>query len=519
MGFESLAVGSPMPSTGAHIHRPICPDGREARGPECKTPCPKQSRSFVLAATILTSAMAFIDGSIVMIALPALQNDLAAGFAALQWVTNAYALLLGGLILIGGAAGDRFGRRRVLLVGLAVFAASSLVCALAPMLGVLIVGRAFQGAGAALLVPQSLAIISASFPKAIRGRAIGIWAGASAITTAMGPPLGGILIDAWGWRSVFWINLPLCVVAVWLTSTHVPESRDETVHGPLDWQGALLAIAAFGALTVGLAQLADTSELTSSTVLLALGTTMFLLFVVLERHAVNPLMPLSLFGNRVFSSVNAMTFFLYGALSAVFFLLPFDLIERRGLTATQVGLTLAPFGVIIGALSSLAGDWSDRHGPRAPLMLGSLLLAAAISALAMNIESFWLGVIAPILLMSFAMAIVVSPLTTTVMNAASDTQAGAASGISNATSRLAGLFAVAVAGALASILFHRGLDAATLQAAIPPFGVLPDPGDPARAALERSFSHAYSAALWMMAAWSVAAAMLVWIFVPSRRAE
>ncbi len=335
----------------------------------------------------------------------------------------------------------------------------------------------------------------------------------------MGPPLGGILIDAWGWRSVFWINLPLCVVALWLTLTHVPESRNETVRGLLDWPGALLAIAAFGALTGGLTQLADASGMAQPAALLALGTAGLVLFVGIEARATNPLMPLSLFGNRVFAGVNAMTFLLYGALSAVLFLLPFELIERRGLTATQVGLTLAPFGVIIGALSSVAGDWSDRHGPRAPLVLGSFLLAVASSVLALNIESFWLGVVPPILLMSFAMGIVVSPLTTTVMNAAADAQAGAASGINNATSRLAGLFAVAVAGALASILYHRGLDAAVLQTAIPPFGILPVPEHPARAVMERAFSHAYSAALWMVAAWSLAAVMLAWLFVPRLPAE
>ena len=488
-----------------------------ALAPDCAAPCPERARSFVLAATILVSAMAFIDGSIVTIALPALQADLGPGFAWLQWVTNAYTLFLGGLILIGGATGDRFGRRRVLLIGLTIFAVSSLACALAPTVGVLIGARSFQGAGAALLVPQSLAIISASFPREVRGRAIGIWAGASAITTAMGPPLGGILIDAWGWRSVFWINLPLCVTALWLTLTHLPESRDETMRGPLDWQGALLAIAAFGALMAGLANLTDASEPTPSVVLLVLGTAGLMLFVRFEARAANPLMPLSLFGNRVFSSVNAMTFFLYGSLSAVFFLLPFDLIERRGLTATQVGLTLAPFGIVIGALSSVAGDWSDRHGPRAPLVLGSLLLAVGISALAMNVASFWFGVVAPILLMSFAMAIVVSPLTTTVMNAAPDAQAGAASGINNTTSRLAGLFSVAGAGALANILYQRALDAVATQTGVPPFGILPDPEDPARVVMERAFSHAYSSALWMMAAWSLVAAILASLFVAGQR--
>jgi MFS family permease len=334
----------------------------------------------------------------------------------------------------------------------------------------------------------------------------------------MGPPLGGILIDAWGWRSVFWINLPLCIAAWWLTSKHVPESRDETEHGPLDWRGALLAVAAFGALTVGLVQLADASRAISAASLLGVGTVGLVLLVRYEARTANPLLQLSLFRNRVFSGVNAMTMFLYGALSAVLFLLPFDLIARRDLSATQVGLTLAPFGVIVGALSSVAGKWSDRHGPRAPLISGSLLLAVATSALAMNIEPFWSGVVGPIVLMSLAMGMVVSPLTTAVMNAAPDAHAGAASGINNATSRLAGLFAVAIAGSLANMLFHRALDGVAMQAGTRAFGDLPALEDHARAVTEAAFGHAYSTAMWMLAAWNIAAALLACRFVPAQAA-
>jgi len=506
--------------SGIGFHRPLCPDGREARAAECREPCPERSRPFVLAVTIVASGMAFIDGTIVTIALPALQTDLAAGFASLQWVVNAYALLLGGLILIGGGAGDRFGRRRILLMGVAIFAAASLACALAPSIGVLIGARAVKGIGAALLVPQSLAIIAAAYPKETRGRAIGIWAGASAITIAMGPPLGGILIDTLGWRSVFWINLPLSACVIWLALAHVPESRDEGARGPLDWPGGLMSVAAFGFLAVGLTLFAESSgAIAIPAALLALGAVGLVLFVSTEARAATPLMPPSLFSNRVFSGANILTLFLYGALSAVLFMLPFDLIERRGLSATQVGLTLLPFGAIVGTLSRTAGDWADRRGPRQPLVVGSVLLAAAAAGMALGIESYWLGVLVPVLLMSFAMAMVAAPLTTAVMNAAPDAQSGAASGINNAVSRLAGLFAVAIVGAMASMVFFGAVDGAGSMTAGSRFGALPAPDDPARAVLEHAFRHAYAFAQGTAALWSLLAAWVAWLCIPTRRSD
>jgi EmrB/QacA subfamily drug resistance transporter len=518
---ESAALDrSPAPYGGIGFHGPLCPDGRAARAAECRDPCPERSRPFVLAVTIIASGMAFIDGTIVTIALPALQADFAAGFGSLQWVVNAYALLLGGLILIGGGAGDRFGRRRILLMGIAIFAAASLVCALAPTIGVLIGARAVKGIGAALLVPQSLAIIAAAFPKETRGRAIGIWAGASAITLAMGPPLGGILIDTLGWRSVFWINLPLSAFAIGLALAHVPESRDETARGPLDWLGGSVSIVAFGLLAVGLTRFAEASEaIAIPAVLLILGVTGLVFFLVIESRAASPLMPLSLFSSRVFSGANLLTLFLYGALSAVLFLLPFDLIERRGLSATQVGLTLLPFGAIVGTLSRAAGDWADRKGPRQPLVLGSMLLAGAAASMALGIESYWLGVLAPVLLMSVAMAMVAAPLTTAVMNAAPDTQSGAASGINNAVSRLAGLFAVAIVATIASVVFAGAIEAAGSLTAASRFGVLPAMEDPARTLFESAFGRAYAFAQGMAAVWSLLAALVAWLSIPPRQSD
>ena len=474
----------------------------------------------MLVATIIASAMAFIDATIVTIALPSLQADLNTSFQALQWVVNAYALLLGGLILVGGGAGDRFGHRRVFVIGVVNFALASLGCALAPTVEALIIARGIQGIGAALLVPQSLAIIAAAYPKNVRGRAIGIWAGASAITTTLGPPLGGFLIDTLDWRAAFWINLPLSAAAIWLALRYIPETRDETASGPLDWLGGILAILAFGCLTAGLTGLAETSSGMGTTLLLlgagAIGT---VLFVLCEARAANPLMPLSLFNDRVFTSANVMTLFLYGALTGVLFLLPFDLIERRGLSATQVGLTLLPIGIIIGTLSRIAGAWADRVGPRPPLSIGSILVAIGAAGLAFSVADFWLGVVAPIVIMSVGMALVVAPLTTAVMVAAPDTQSGAASGVNNAASRLAGLFAIAIIGAFASIIYFGEIAAVNIATTDLRFGRLPEVGHADRAVLEHAFIEAYGVAMSIAAVWGLLAALIALLFLRPAQPE
>jgi EmrB/QacA subfamily drug resistance transporter len=337
---------------GSAFHRPFCPDGRAALGLRFEAGCPEQNRPFLLVATIIASAMAFIDATVVTIALPPLQADLDATFQAVQWVVNAYALFLGGLILVGGGAGDRLGRRRTFVTGTVIFAVASLACALATSVEWLIVARSVQGIGAALLVPQSLAIIAAAYPRTVRGRAIGIWAGASAITTSLGPVLGGFLIDALHWRAIFLINLPLSAAVIILALRYVPESRNDMVSGPLDWLGGLLAVVAFGSLAAGLTLISETSGAYALGIpALCFGAIASVLFVLHEARAASPIMPLSMFGNRIFLNANIMTLFLYGALTGILFLLPFDLIERRGMSATQVGLTLLPIGIIIGTLS------------------------------------------------------------------------------------------------------------------------------------------------------------------------
>ncbi|MEM1046138.1 MAG: MFS transporter [Pseudomonadota bacterium] len=500
----------------AALHRPVFPEGRAARQRPSDAPCPERDRPYVLVATILASAMAFIDSTVVTIALPALQDDLSASFSALQWVVNAYALLLGGLILIGGGAGDRYGRKRIFLIGIVVFALSSLGCAIAPNVETLILARAGKGIGAALLVPQSLAIIAAAFPKDVRGRAIGIWAGASAITTAMGPPIGGFLIDVLDWRVVFWINLPLSAIAILVTLRHVPESRNRSVDGPLDWPGGVLAVLGFGALTLGLTLISEAQDmLLYAGAALVAGLAALIGFLAVESRTPNPLVPLALFRDRSFTSANFMTLFLYGALYGIMFLLPFDLIERRGFTATEVGLVSLPIGIIIGVFSKLAGGAADRNGPRPFLVAGSLLVAGSAVLLGANLDDFRFGVIAPVLMLAFGMAMVVAPLTTAVMNAAADDNAGAASGVNNAASRLAGLFAVAILGSVASIVFSGAIGDGPGTGGTR-FGVIPEDGNALRPAVETAFLSAYSAALWVAALWSGLAALIALLFLGPR---
>ena len=484
-------------------HRPLCPEGRAALGDGGENPCVESARPFVLAATILASAMAFIDSSVVTIALPAIQSDLSASFGQLQWVVNGYTLMLGALILVGGGLGDRIGRRRVFVIGLVVFALGSLGCAIAPTAETLIAARVLKGVGAALLVPQSLAIISASFPKSVRGQAIGTWAAASAITTALGPPLGGFLIDLLDWRAAFWLNLPLCAIAIWLALRYVPESADPDATGSLDWTGGILAILSFGLLTVGLTGLGNAASGVPVSVWLALlaGVVGLALFVMTERRAENPIMPPGLFRSRTFSGLNLMTLLLYGALGGILFLLPFDLIVRRGLSATAVGLTLLPLGLIIGLMSRRIGALADRIGPRPFLIGGALLVASATGKLALTFDNYWVGVVLPLMLLAVGMGAVVSPLTTAVMNSVPDSKSGAASGVNNAASRLAGLLSIAGLGAIAGLVF-AGLAPAETR-----FGVLPDPGDPLRTAAEAAFLSAYRTAMWVTAGIALLAAL------------
>ncbi len=474
-------------------------------------PCPAAARPFVLAATIGGSAMAFIDGSVVSIAVPAIQRDFGADLLALQWVVNVYLIILGALILVGGGLGDRIGRRRVFMAGVTVFSLSSLACAIAPDVITLIGARAVQGIGAALLVPQSLALIAANFPKDIRGQAIGTWAAASAVTTALGPPLGGFLIDLLSWRAAFWINLPLSLVTLWLAWRYVPESRDEGERGELDWQGAAFAVVGFGLLTYGLSALSDGGggPLIAGAAIL-LGAIGIAVFVAIEMRARNPIMPPVLFRSPVFSAANVITVLLYGSLSGTLFLVPFDLLARRGLTGAETGLALLPMGIIIGLFSRLTGSLADTYGPRPFLIAGSAVVGLGCLGFTATAGNIWLGAVVPMVLVASGMAIVVSPLTTAVMNASPEGRSGAASGVNNAASRLAGGLAIAIVGATAGLVFAMQ---APTQAR---FGTIPPVGAAARAAVESAFLAGYRAGMLADAVLAFLAALAALLLIPRK---
>jgi EmrB/QacA subfamily drug resistance transporter len=412
---------------------------------------PPRRKRLTLAATILGSSMAFIDGSVVNIALPAIQQALHADAASTQWIVNAYLLLLGALVLVGGSAADLYGRRRIFLVGIAVFTTASVGCGLSPNITVLIACRAVQGLGAALLTPASLAMLGATFDAHERSHAIGIWAGVGALTAAAGPVLGGWLVDQVSWRAIFLLNVPLAIAAVALAILFGCESRDPGAK-PLDWKGAVAVAIGLAAITWGLGAIPargfhDTAVLGA----LGLGIAFLVAFIAIEaRSREGAMMPLSLYRSRNFSGTNALTLLLYFALSGALYYLPFGLIRLGGYSATQAGAALLPFALIMGFGSSFAGAVSDRFGPRLSLTLGPLIAAGGLTLIAFAEfrQSYWAGVFPAIGVLAVGMTITVPPLTSTVMASVGDARAGIASGVNNAVARVAGLLAVAALGAV-----------------------------------------------------------------------
>jgi EmrB/QacA subfamily drug resistance transporter len=431
----------------------------------------KSARRYVLAATILGSSMVFIDGTVVNVALPALQSAFHATAIDVQWVIESYALFLAALLLVGGSLGDHFGRRRIYSAGVAIFTLASIWCGLAAGVTQLITARAVQGIGGALLVPGSLAIISTSFPKEERGQAIGIWSGFSAITAAIGPVMGGWLIEHVSWRAVFFINVPFAIAVLVLTYRFVPESRDAGSVDELDWLGAMLATLSLGALVYGLIE-SSSRGFADKMVLGAfiVGVIASILFFVAESRHKNPMLPLALFRSMDFSGANLLTLLLYAALSGLFYFLPLNLIQVQGFSATAAGAALIPFTVIMFLLSRWAGGLVARYGGRLPLIVGPMIAAAGFALFIRpgGHSNYWTMFFPAVVVLGFGMAISVAPLTTTVMNAVDERWAGIASGVNNAVSRAAGLLSIAVFGIVMLQTFAHKFEQSLGKIPLPP---------------------------------------------------
>ena len=501
-------------------------------------PCAKSRGPWILAATILASSMAFIDGTVINVALPALQTNLNATAVDMQWVIEAYSLLLSALLLVGGSLGDHYGRRRVFLTGVVLFALASATCGLAVNIHQLIAARALQGLGAALLVPGSLAIISSSFSEGQRGRAIGTWSGFSAITTAIGPVIGGWLIEHISWRAVFFINIPLAVLVIIISLWRVPESSDSESAG-LDWLGAALAAAGLGALVYGLIESSSLGFNDRSVVAALTAAVVFLaLFVITERHVPNPMLPLALFHSRIFTGTNLLTFLLYAALGGTLFFLPLNLIQVQHYSATAAGAALLPFILIIFLLSRWSGGLVTSYGPKLPLVIGPAIVALGYLLFMLPTVggSYWINFFPPVIILGLGMAISVAPLTTTVMNSVPENHAGIASGVNNAVARTAGLIAIAVFGIVMLHVFNHALDRRVTQSNLPaPVTrslqiqrtklaaiTVPEDQDPAtqqliRRAIDESFVSGFRVVMAMGTALAVASAATALIFIGAAR--
>ena len=453
-----------------NIFRQPCDEG-VIRARPTAVPCAAGSEPWIMAATILGSSMVFIDGTVVNVALPALQKSLDASVLDVQWMVESYALFLAALLLVGGSMGDRYGRRRTFCAGVGLFGLASVGCGLSQNIGQLIAARAVQGVAGALLVPNSLAIISGSFDESRRGQAIGTWSAFTAITAGIGPILGGWLIEQVSWRAAFFINVPVALIVLLISSLRVPESRDDAAIAMLDWWGAILASLGFGSLVYGLIESSRLGFGHPLALMTLLGGVILLAaFFLFEARSSNPMLPLGLFRSRSFAGANLLTIFLYTALAGAMFFFPLRLIQIEGYSATAAGAAWVPFILIIFFLSPHSGALVKRYGPKTLLVIGPSITALGYVLFVIPSAggSYWKTFFPAIVVLGIGMGLSVAPLTTTVMNSVPGRRAGIASGINNAVSRTGGLLGVAIFGIIMVHSFNRQLDSRLARIELPP---------------------------------------------------
>ena len=498
-------------------------------------PCRGVQRGWVLVATIIASSMAFIDGTVVNVALPALQSSFGAIVVDVQWVVESYGLTLAALILVGGSMGDLFGRRRMFLLGVAVFTVASIGCGTSMRLGQLIAARAIQGIGAAFLVPGSLALIGASFEEQERGRAIGTWSGSTAITTAIGPVLGGWLIEHLSWRWAFFLNVPLAAAVIAVSFWCVPDSRSVR-HGRIDWLGAIAATLSLIGLVFGFIEstrLGWKHPLVVTS--LAAGIVGLFAFPRIERDEASPMVPLELFQSRAFRGANLLTLCLYSAIGIFFFLLPLNLIQVQGYSATGAGGAVLPLILLMFLLSRWSGGLVVRYGARLPLIAGPVIVA--LGFLLFSIPSvggsYWMTFFPAVVVLGLGMAVSVAPLTTVVMESVDQDRVGTASGINNAVARVAALLAIAIIGVVMVAVFSYQLNRqlttvqmpadvqaelqsneSRLAALTAPRGIEPATASAIEFSIQSSFVFSFRLVMWLCAALALVSAAIAWQMIP-----
>ncbi len=500
-------------------------------------PCAEKAKPWILAATILGSSIAFIDSTVVNVALPAIQANFHATVVDVQWVVESYGLFLGALILVGGSLGDLFGRRLVFLTGVAIFAVGSAACGFASNIHLLIAARSLQGVGAALLVPGSLAIISTSFDGSSRGQAIGTWSGFTAITTAIGPVLGGWLVGHASWRWAFFINLPIAAAVVVISLWRIPESRRATAQR-IDWIGALLATFGLGGLVYGLLEsvnLGWTNRLVIGSLIVGLGG--LIVFGFVEARSTAPMVPLGLFRIKKFSGANLLTFLLYAAVGIFFFLFPLNLIQVQEYSPLAAGVALVPLVLLMFSLSRWAGGLVDRYGARGPLIFGPLIATVgfALFAVPSTGGSYWKSFFPALVILGFGMTVTVAPLSTVVMNSVGEDFVGTASGINNAMARVAGVLAIAVLGIVMVKTFSFRLDRSLAGISLPsnilhelqaneirlaglqvPAGIDPSANAAIRGYVKEAFVYGFRIIMFLCSGLSLASAAVAWLMISQK---